>query len=50
MLKSVVSDGRKHKTLFPRLLLGFITSWWVLEWWNREDLSDLCGIRRVGRR
>ena len=30
--------------MFPRLL-----SWWVLEWWRRRDLSDLYGIRRVGR-
>ena len=30
--------------MFPRLLLGFITSWWMLEWWNREDLSDLYGL------
>lgn len=35
-----MSGGRKHKLL----LLGFITSWWMLEWWNREDLSDLYGL------
>ena len=35
--------------VFARLVLGFITSCWVLEWWHERDLSDLDGIRRVGR-